>query len=110
MAYFFKPFTIKRLQQDEAERLRNLWVHSKSKTIQRNYNITKDEQRYQFLYAVINQNLTVNEAGLRFGIKYTTAKNILDLFIKEGRIQKKKHRLRLDGITKDMICKKICQN
>ena len=86
-------FSVKRLSIHEAESLRSSWLKPQ-KTIQRSYKITNDEQRYQFLYKVINKEMSVTEAASQYGMNYTTAKNVLNLYLAEGRISKKKFRTR----------------
>lgn len=86
-------FTIHRMSLEEASALRVTWLRPK-KSIQRSYKITNDEQRYQFLCKVLHKELTVSEAALKFGMNYTTAKNVLNLYLNEGRIEKKKQRVR----------------
>eukprot|EP00826_Nyctotherus_ovalis_P046574 TRINITY_DN5278_c0_g1_i20.p2 TRINITY_DN5278_c0_g1~~TRINITY_DN5278_c0_g1_i20.p2 ORF type:complete len:139 (+),score=30.11 TRINITY_DN5278_c0_g1_i20:331-747(+) len=93
-------FAIKRLTPEDADALRKSWIHPQ-KSIQRSYKITNDEQRYEFLRRVIHKEMTVSEAAANFGMNYTTAKNVLNLYIREGRIEKKKRRLRGNVPSKD---------
>ena len=92
-------FKIRRLSPEEAERFQSAYIRPKLAT-QKSYHITNNEERYQFLYKVLNKELTVNEAAFLFGMNYTTAKNILTLYLKEGRIEKKKFRVRGKGKSK----------
>jgi len=94
-------FIIKRLKPEEAAPLQLLWQRSKRKTSQRSYSTTTDDLRYVLLNKVLAKELTVSEAAAKYGLKYTTAKNIIDLFLREGRIEKKKHRIKYgSGIKK----------
>ena len=92
-------FEIKRLTPEEAERFQSAYIRPKL-TMQKSYHITSNEERYQFLYKVLNKELTVSEAAFLFGMNYTTAKNVLTLYLKEGRIEKKKFRIRGKGKSK----------
>ena len=87
-------FSVKRLSTEEADRVRMIWMSSIKKERQRSYSVTSDEQRFKMLWQVITENKTISEAAREYGIKYTTAKHILSVFIKEGRIKKKKSRIR----------------
>lgn len=86
-------FIIERMLPKDAHKLVQDWRRHKRVT-QRSYNVTNDEQRYQFLCKVIHKELTVSEAAQQFGMNYTTAKNILTLYLTEGRIEKRKRRKR----------------
>ena len=46
------------------------------------------EERKQLLQLVEEECLTIKEAAVRLGINYSTAKTILQLFKKTGRIEK----------------------
>eukprot|EP00826_Nyctotherus_ovalis_P055474 TRINITY_DN7364_c0_g3_i2.p1 TRINITY_DN7364_c0_g3~~TRINITY_DN7364_c0_g3_i2.p1 ORF type:complete len:107 (-),score=21.30 TRINITY_DN7364_c0_g3_i2:129-449(-) len=88
----FRYFSIKRLQPEEAESMIAQWeLECKS---QRSYNVTSDEQRSVMLQQVTSNQMTISEAARKYGIKYTTAKHILNIFLREGRVEKKKRRLR----------------
>ena len=97
-----KTFIIKRMLPEDAQILRLSWLRPK-KPIQRSYKITNDEQRYQFLCKVLNKELTVSEAAVKFEMNYTTAKNVLNLYLNENRIEKKKHRIRNETGKKHRI-------
>ncbi len=106
-------FAIKRLSPEEAAPIQIAWLRAKRKAIQRSYNITTDDQRYQLLHKVLSKEMTVSEAAVKYGLKYTTAKNVLNLFLREGRIEKKKKRRKpyADGLKSEgNTDKKICQN
>lgn len=47
-----------------------------------------------FIKRVLSQQATIREASLEFGIKFSTSKAILQTFRKEGRVGKKKFRMR----------------
>lgn len=54
-----------------------------------------------FIKKVLTRQATIREASNEFGIKFSTSKAILQTFRKEGRIGKKKFRLRKskDGLN-----------
>eukprot|EP00826_Nyctotherus_ovalis_P001840 TRINITY_DN10333_c0_g1_i11.p1 TRINITY_DN10333_c0_g1~~TRINITY_DN10333_c0_g1_i11.p1 ORF type:complete len:148 (+),score=53.43 TRINITY_DN10333_c0_g1_i11:127-570(+) len=85
-------FMIRRMLPKEAYNLR-VSLNSLANPL-RSYKITNNEQRYQLVYKVLQENMSVAEAAAVYGIKYTTAKNVLNLYLREGRIEKKKHRAR----------------
>ena len=94
MIDFIEVFKRQRYTLDGACSLISSLNKKKTKPIQRSYKTTNDDQRYQFLYQVINKELTVSKAADKYGINYTTAKNILNIYLKEGRVGKKKIRIR----------------
>ena len=93
-------FCIKRLVPEEAVPLQASWLRAKRKPSQRSYSIITDAQRYMVLSKVLAKELTVSEAAIQYGLKYTTAKNILDLFVREGRVEKKKNRVKPHSTNK----------
>jgi len=48
--------------------------------------------REKFIEKVLSKQVTIKEAAREFGLKFSTAKAILQTFKKEGRIGKKKTR------------------
>ena len=84
-------FFIKRFDPNEAFEIQECWI--KNNLVQKSsYRAITDEQRYKLIYNVLNNKLKLSEAATLNGIKYTTAKNILDVYQREGRIEKKKVR------------------
>ena len=55
--------------------------------------MTNDQQRYELIRGVESKELTIKDAARINGIKYTTAKIIMKIYRKEGRIDKKKRRV-----------------
>lgn len=84
-------FTVRRLQPQDAEKLQTLWRAENTKE-SCTYKLTNDEERYRLLYMVTKENVTVTEAAKRFNMRYSTAKNIVRLYLKEGRFEKRKFR------------------
>lgn len=85
-------FAIRRLEPEEAQRVRAVWLGCRRKKAQRSYSITNNEQRYLMLSQIVSRRMTIKEAACEYGVKYTTAKHILNVFLREGRIEKKKRR------------------
>ncbi len=53
------------------------------------YSVIPLEVREKFIKRVISREVTIKEAAKEFGIKFSTAKAILQTFKREGRIGKK---------------------
>eukprot|EP00826_Nyctotherus_ovalis_P044017 TRINITY_DN4709_c0_g1_i4.p1 TRINITY_DN4709_c0_g1~~TRINITY_DN4709_c0_g1_i4.p1 ORF type:complete len:102 (-),score=26.25 TRINITY_DN4709_c0_g1_i4:271-576(-) len=94
MNHTFCTFSIKRMSPEEATTLQAAWSSSNAKTSRRSYNVTTNEQRLLMLSRVLERRATITEAAKEFGVKYTTAKHILNVYLKEGRVEKKQQRVR----------------
>lgn len=87
-------FTIKRLEREEAESIQREWLFKSRSNTKRSYSVTNNEQRYMMLTQVLSNQMPIKEAAKKYGVKYTTAKHILNIYLNEGRINKKKKRVR----------------
>eukprot|EP00826_Nyctotherus_ovalis_P028763 TRINITY_DN22684_c0_g1_i2.p1 TRINITY_DN22684_c0_g1~~TRINITY_DN22684_c0_g1_i2.p1 ORF type:complete len:119 (-),score=3.16 TRINITY_DN22684_c0_g1_i2:130-486(-) len=88
-------YTVKRFSQEEAFKIHVSWLRSHRKPARRSYSSISNLQRYQILRDILSRELTVTEASVKYKLKYTTIKNILKIYKKEGRIEKKRTRGKL---------------
>eukprot|EP00826_Nyctotherus_ovalis_P027398 TRINITY_DN2141_c0_g1_i7.p1 TRINITY_DN2141_c0_g1~~TRINITY_DN2141_c0_g1_i7.p1 ORF type:complete len:127 (+),score=27.30 TRINITY_DN2141_c0_g1_i7:213-593(+) len=85
-------FSVRRLEPEAALRLRMVWLAYRGRKAQRSYSITNNQQRYMMLSQIMGKRMSIKEAACEYGVKYTTAKHILNVFLREGRIEKKRRR------------------
>ncbi|KRX03504.1 hypothetical protein PPERSA_02883 [Pseudocohnilembus persalinus] len=67
---------------------------SKDENGKKKYSVISIEVRQKFIDRVLSKEVTIKEAAKEFGIKFSTSKAILQTYKKEGRIGKKKTRIR----------------
>ena len=107
-----QPFVIRRYSPEE---LQEILIPQKIGSIRvpaRSYNITNDEQRFLLVQKVLSCELSLSEvsqflkyqAAEAFKISYSTAKAIVKIYKKEGRVEKKKKRL-VKGYAKKLKSK-----
>lgn len=61
--------------------------------IKKRYSVITPEVRKNFIDRILQRQVTIRAAALEFGIKFSTAKAILQIFKKEGRYTKKQTRI-----------------
>eukprot|EP00826_Nyctotherus_ovalis_P008688 TRINITY_DN12254_c0_g1_i2.p1 TRINITY_DN12254_c0_g1~~TRINITY_DN12254_c0_g1_i2.p1 ORF type:complete len:132 (+),score=19.45 TRINITY_DN12254_c0_g1_i2:229-624(+) len=100
-------FRTTRYDPEEALALQLLWMRSKKKG-HRAYKITSDEVRYQIIHKVFTKKLGVSEVASEHNMKYSTVKNIVNLYIREGRFKKKRSReKKARTIPKSKVAKQL---
>ena len=77
-------FNVKRRNLEE--------ILNHSSQLVRSYQITNDDQRFNFVQKVLTHQASLSGAAKELGIKYSTAKTIMKVYNDEGRFEKKKHR------------------
>jgi transposase len=65
------------------------------------YSIVSEQKRKLFIKSVAVDNKGLTKMAKKFRIKLSTAKSIIRVFRKTGKILKKKPRVELSGIKKD---------
>ena len=87
-------FTIRRINRERAMQIQMLWLRRHKPIEHQSYKNIKDEMRHQILHEILINGLTISQASEKYDLKYTTIKNITSTYMKEGRIDKKKSRVK----------------
>ncbi|KRW98354.1 hypothetical protein PPERSA_02131 [Pseudocohnilembus persalinus] len=66
---------------------------SNNERVKKRYSVITPEVRKNFIDRILQRQVTIRAAALEFGIKFSTAKAILQIFKKEGRYTKKQTRI-----------------
>ena len=96
-------FAVKRLTQEEALKYQKPFIVGIRRPIHNTYKSTNDEQRILIVQKILNNEWTVGQAAAVYGLKYTTIKNILNLYQKYGRITKKRTRSKFPSEISEVI-------
>ena len=89
-----EPFIIKKVPYEQAFKIHLGWLKLTKPILHHSYKLIKDEVRYQILKDIFDEELGIRNVAEKYGLKYTSVKNIIELYKKEGRIYKKKIRSR----------------
>ena len=68
------------------------YSHKRGGNFGKTYESTTNELREYFIRLWVNERMTIKQAAKKCGIKYGTAKNIVAVWRKDGRTEKKRMR------------------
>ena len=96
IAYESNIFSIKRLSPELAESIQLSYLLNKKKATIKSYKFTSDTERLEIIKQVIEEKFSLKEAAECHGLSYATVRNIVMLYMNEGRIYKKQKRKKID--------------